>query len=63
MEVRISFFLGKIDDIFFIIIKDVIDDKLDTRQFPAVGGQKNLASSIAVQRYFVFFFQILCKFF
>jgi hypothetical protein len=30
----------------------VIDDKLDTRQFPSVGGLKNTATAIAVQRYF-----------
>ena len=31
--------------------KDIIDDRLDTRQFPAVGGQRNPAASFAVQRY------------
>ncbi|CAF3479054.1 unnamed protein product [Rotaria sp. Silwood1] len=30
--------------------QDVIDDKLDSRQFPSIGGQRNLATSYAVQR-------------
>ncbi|CAF4810661.1 unnamed protein product [Rotaria sp. Silwood1] len=31
------------------IMEDVIDDKLDSRQFPSIGGQRNLATSYAVQ--------------
>jgi hypothetical protein len=31
--------------------QDIIDDRLDTRQFPSVGGQRNPATSYAVQRY------------
>jgi len=30
-------------------MEDVIDDRLDTRQFPSVGGLKNSATSFAVQ--------------
>ena len=31
--------------------QDIIDDKLDLRQFPSVGGQRNAASAYAVQRW------------
>jgi len=31
------------------IMEDVIEDRLDSRQFPSVGGQKNPAASFAVQ--------------
>jgi hypothetical protein len=32
-------------------IKDVIDDKLDPRQFPSIGGLRNPGAAYAVQRY------------
>jgi hypothetical protein len=35
----------------FYLFKDIIDDRLDLRQFPSVGGQRNLANSSAIQRY------------
>jgi len=31
------------------IMEDVIDEKLDSRQFPLIGGQRNPATSYAVQ--------------
>ncbi|CAM2714319.1 unnamed protein product [Rotaria socialis] len=31
------------------IMEDIIDDKLDQRQFPSVGGQRNIASNYAAQ--------------
>ena len=44
----------------FWFFKDIIDDRLDTRQFPAVGGQRNPAASFAVQRYGFLFLNDLC---
>jgi hypothetical protein len=32
-------------------LKDVIDDRLDSRQFPSVGGQRNTAGGLSAQRY------------
>jgi hypothetical protein len=32
-------------------LKDVIDDRLDSRQFPSVGGQRNTAAGLSAQRY------------
>jgi hypothetical protein len=32
-------------------LKDVIDEKLDPRLFPSIGGVKNPGTSYAVQRY------------
>ena len=37
-----------INDIFSL--KDVIDDKLDQRQFPSVGGQSNMGVNYSAQR-------------
>jgi syntaxin-binding protein 1 len=31
------------------IMEDIIDEKLDSRQFPALGGQRNIAASYAAQ--------------
>ncbi len=40
--------------LLYFNLKDLIDDKLDPRQFPSLGGQRNAAASYAVQRYFNF---------
>jgi hypothetical protein len=36
--------------ILFFFLKDIIDDKLDPRQFPAIGGQRNIGANYAAQR-------------
>ncbi|CAM4807000.1 unnamed protein product [Rotaria magnacalcarata] len=38
-----------VKDIMEINTTDIIDDKLDQRQFPSVGGQRNIASNYAAQ--------------
>ncbi len=35
---------------FFYFLKDVIDEKLDPRQFPAIGGQRNIGTNYSAQR-------------
>ena len=42
--------LWKIEPLILFLVKDIIDDKLDLRQFPSVGGQRNIGANYAAQR-------------
>jgi hypothetical protein len=33
-----------------LFLKDIVDEKLDTRQFPLIGGQRNIAANYSAQR-------------